>query len=232
MWTTFLAPTKSATASCQRYQSLYLHVPPAQRLGPQAPRERGASEHALQPRASLLPYDSLPIHFSIVFPTQSLVQEPKGDPQYAAVRATMEVAPSNGPVAVPRDSEGLQAYNDSRPIQAYSDNRPTQAYEDARPTHAYDDVRPAQSYEDKRPIQAYSDENPSVRGYAKSPHATQPGYQAVGVDEDSTHKRLCGLRPVTFWLSAALVFAMVALGAMAGGLGSGMKSANDRAIYW
>ncbi|KAK1091487.1 hypothetical protein LTR48_006205 [Friedmanniomyces endolithicus] len=143
----------------------------------------------------------------------------------------MEVAPSNGPVAVPRDSEGLQAYNDSRPIQAYSDNRPTQAYEDARPTHAYDDVRPAQSYEDKRPIQAYSDENPSVRGYAKSPHATQPGYQAVGVDEDSTHKRLCGLRPVTFWLSAALVFAMVALGAMAGGLGSGMKSANDRAIY-
>ncbi|KAK0306406.1 hypothetical protein LTR91_005489 [Friedmanniomyces endolithicus] len=146
----------------------------------------------------------------------------------------MEVAPSNGPVAVPRDSEGLQAYNDSRPIQAYGDNsRPVQAYDNARPSQAYDDVRSAQAYEDKRPMQTYSDGDPSVTGgYKGSPRATQTGYRAVGVDEDGTHKRLCGVRPVTLWLSAALVFAMVALGAVAGGLGSGMKSANDRAIYW
>ncbi|KAK1069848.1 hypothetical protein LTR12_006537 [Friedmanniomyces endolithicus] len=146
----------------------------------------------------------------------------------------MELAPSNGPVAVSRDSEGLQAYNDSRPVQPYSDNNmPVQAYEGVRPPQAYADARPAQAYEDKRPMQAYNDVNPgAIREYKRSPHATQPGYQAVGVDTDGTHKRLCGLRSATFWLSAALVCAMVALGAIAGGLGSGMKSANDRAIYW
>ncbi|KAK1052429.1 hypothetical protein LTR12_014787 [Friedmanniomyces endolithicus] len=134
----------------------------------------------------------------------------------------MKVAPSNGPVAVPRDSEGLHAYNESPRKGTRMISQPK-------------GIRipgPTQAYEDKGPIQAYGDGNPDVRGYATSPHAMQPGYQAIGVDEDRTHKRRCGLRPVTFWLSAALVFALVALGAIAGGLGTGMKSANDRAIYW
>ncbi|TKA67389.1 hypothetical protein B0A55_07825 [Friedmanniomyces simplex] len=116
----------------------------------------------------------------------------------------MEVVPSNGPVAVPRESEGMQAYNTSKPMQAYDNNRPTRAYDD---------------------------DKTSPRGYAQSPFATQPVYQPVDKDIDGAHKRLCGLRPVTFWLLTALIFAIVALAAVAGGLGSGMKDARDRAVF-
>ncbi|KAK3113750.1 hypothetical protein LTR53_008653 [Teratosphaeriaceae sp. CCFEE 6253] len=98
----------------------------------------------------------------------------------------MEVVPKDDPIALPRESEGLQKYDDTR----------------------------------------------DARGYAAHTFAKQPDYRAVHQGDDDAERRLCGFRPATFWLSAALVLMVVALGAVGGGVGSRLKEVQDRNGQW
>ncbi|KAK3116137.1 hypothetical protein LTR53_003810 [Teratosphaeriaceae sp. CCFEE 6253] len=94
----------------------------------------------------------------------------------------MEVVPKDDPIALPRESEGLQTYDDTR----------------------------------------------DARGYAAHTFAKQPDYRAVHQGDDDAERRLCGFRLATFWLSAALVLMVVALGAVGGGVGSRLRDIQDR----
>jgi len=111
-----------------------------------------------------------------------------------APQVAMEVAPNNAPIAITRESEGLQAW----------------------------DGTPSPGRDEKY-------------GFVKRPTVTEmnrSGYQHVDDDAQGVQRRLCGFRPSTFWILAVLIFAVVAIGAVGGGIGSQWKAAEDRAAQW
>lgn len=98
----------------------------------------------------------------------------------------MEVVPSKDPIPVPRDHEGMEAYNDGH--GAGGD-----------PGHHY-----------------------------------APDMRYVPATETSTRtqRRLCGMRITTFLLAMALALVVAAVAAVGGGIGSTLKTAQDRARQW